>query len=208
MVELFKLEAIRNNVYPIDDRSYERFNAALAGRPDLMGDRKSLTLADGMAGIMENTFINVKNRSKTITADLDLAGKDRGIVLAQGGKFGGWALYLNDGKPAYAYNYFGLETFVVESPVALEKGSTDLKLEFAYDGGGTGKGGLATLYVDGRKVAEGRIEKTQPAVFSGDETADVGIDEATQVVAVFRDASDSKFTGSVNKVTVQVTDVK
>jgi arylsulfatase len=208
MVELFRLEAIRNNVYPIDDRSYERFNAALAGRPDLMGDRKSLTLADGMAGIMENAFINVKNRSKTITANLDLAGNDRGIVLAQGGKFGGWALYLSDGKPAYAYNYFGLETFVVESPVALEKGSTELKLEFAYDGGGTGKGGLATLYVDGKKVAEGRIEKTEPAVFSGDETADVGIDEATQVAAVFRDAGDSKFTGSVKKVTVEVRDAK
>ena len=208
MVALFELEAIRNNVYPIDDRSYERFNAALAGRPDLMGDRKSLTLADGMVGIMENAFINVKNRSKTITANLDLAGNDRGIVLAQGGKFGGWALYLNDGKPAYTYNYFGLETFVVESSVALEKGSTELKLEFAYDGGGTGKGGLATLYVDGKKVAEGRIEKTEPAVFSGDETADVGIDEATQVAAVFRDAGDSKFTGSVRKVTVEVRDAK
>jgi arylsulfatase len=208
MIELFRLEAIRNNVYPIDDRLYERFNAALAGRPDLMGDRKSLTLEEGMAGIMENAFINVKNRSKAITADVDLAGKDRGIILAQGGKFGGWALYLNDGKPAYAYNYFGLETFVVASPVALEKGSAEVKLEFAYDGGGTGKGGLATLFVNGKKVAEGRIEKTQPAVFSGDETADVGIDEATQVVAAFRDAEDSKFTGSVKKVTVEVRDPK
>ena len=208
MVKLFEREAIRNSVYPIDDRLYERFNAALAGRPDLMGDRNSLTLAGEMVGIMENAFINVKNRSKIITADLDLAGKDRGVVLAQGGKFGGWALYLNDGKPAYAYNYFGLETYVVESPVALKSGNTEVKLEFDYDGGGTGKGGLATLYVDGKKVAEGRIDKTEPAVFSGDETADVGIDEATQVVAAFRDASDSKFTGSVNEVSIQVRDAK
>ena len=206
MIELFELEAIRNNVYPIDDRTYERFNAALAGRPDLMGTRKSLTLADGMVGIMENAFINVKNRSKTITANLDLKGKDRGIVLAQGGKFGGWALYMNDGKLAYAYNYFGLETFVVESSEALAAGNADVKLSFDYDGGGTGKGGVATLTVNGKKVAEGRIGKTQPAVFSADETADVGVDEATQVVAGFKNAEDSEFTGSVKKVTIEVSD--
>ena len=199
---IFEREAIANNVFPLDDRRYERFDPAQAGRPDLMGERTSLTLADGMDGMLENTFINIKNRSKTITAQLELAGDDRGIILTQGGKFGGWALYMDGGKPAYTYNWFGLEKYTIASDEALPEGSAEVKLEFAYDGGGPGKGGLATLYVNGKKVSEGRVERTTPAVFSGDETADVGKDDATQVVAAFENVRDSKFTGSVKSVTV------
>jgi arylsulfatase A-like enzyme len=207
--DLFEREAIKNNVYPLDDRSYERFNAAIAGRPDLMGDRTSLTLADGMEGILENAFLNVKNNSKTIVANLELNGNDRGIILTQGGKFGGWALYMDDGKPAYTYNWFGLEVFTVMSPKAIAKGSAEVKLDFAYDGDGLGKGGTATLYVDGEKVAEGRIGKTEPMVFSADETADVGKDDATQVVAkTFKDVRDSVFTGTVKKVVISIPEKK
>jgi arylsulfatase len=203
--DLFDKEAVKNNVYPLDDRSYERFNAAIAGRPDLMGDRTTLTLAQGMDGILENAFINVKNRSKTITANLNLKGKDRGIILSQGGKFGGWALYMDNGKPAYTYNYFGLESYTVKSPKAVGKGSAEVKLDFAYDGKGPGKGGLATIYINGEKVAGGRIKQTQPFVFSADETADVGKDDATQVVsALFKDVKDSEFTGYVEKVEVKI----
>ena len=199
---IFEREAIANNVFPLDDRRYERFDPAQAGRPDLMGERTSLTLADGMDGMLENTFINIKNRSKTITANVELVGNDRGIILTQGGKFGGWALYMDGGKPAYTYNWFGLEKYTVASEEALPAGSAEVKLEFAYDGGGPGKGGLATLYVNGEKVSEGRVERTTPAVFSGDETADVGKDDATQVVAAFENVRDSKFTGSVKRVTI------
>lgn len=205
MQDLFEKEAIANNVYPLDDRLYERFNAAIAGRPDLMGDRKSLSLANGMDGILENTFLNVKNTSFTIDANVNLKGNDRGIILTQGGKFGGWALYMNNGKPAYTYNYFGLESYTVESPNTISNPNAEIKLEFAYDGGGTGKGGIATLFVDGKQVASGRVEKTQPAVFSADETADVGKDDATQVAdKVFKDVDDSEFTGFVNKVTISI----
>ncbi|XXK27208.1 arylsulfatase [Arenicellales bacterium nBUS_45] len=199
---IFEREAIANNVFPLDDRRYERFDPAQAGRPDLMDGRTSLTLADGMDGMLENTFINIKNRSKTITAQLELAGDDRGIILTQGGKFGGWALYMDGGKPAYTYNFFGLEKYTIASDESLPKGPAEVKLEFAYDGGGTGKGGLATLYVNGEKVGEGRVERTTPAVFSGDETADVGKDDATQVVAAFENVRDSRFTGSVKRVTI------
>ena len=205
--DLFEKEALKNNVYPLDDRSYERFNPALAGRPDLMGDRTSLTLAQGMDGIMENAFINVKNNSKTITANLELKGTDHGIILCQGGKFGGWAFYMDKEKPAYTYNWFGLENYTVKSSKAVPKGSAEVKLVFAYDGEGTGKGGTATIYVNGEKVGEGRIEKTQPAVFSADETADVGKDDATQVVNfLFKDVHDSEFTGYVNKVEIKLPD--
>jgi arylsulfatase len=204
MQELFEKEAIANSVYPLDDRVFERFNAAVAGRPDLMGDRKSLTLAQGMVGLLENTFINEKNSSKTITANVQLNGSDRGIILTQGGKFGGWALYMDDGKPAYTYNWFGLDRYTITSPLAIDKPNAEIKLQFDYDGGGPGKGGLATLYVDGEKVAEGRVEKTQPGVYSADETADVGVDEATQVAEVFKDVHDSEFTGYVTSVTISI----
>jgi arylsulfatase len=203
--DLFEKEAIANNVYPLDDRLYERFNAAIAGRPDLMGDRKSLTLADGMEGILENTFLNIKNNSKEIVANVTLKGNDKGIILCEGGKFGGWGLYMNDGKPAYVYNYFGLESYTIEAPKAIKNSKAEIKLEFAYDGDGTGKGGTATLFVDGKQVAEGRVEKTQPAVFSADETADVGRDDATQVAdKVFKNVKDSDFTGNVDKVKISI----
>ena len=203
--DLFEKEAIKNHVYPIDDRLYERFNAAVAGRPDLMGDRKSLTLAQGMEGMLENTFLNVKNTSKTIEADVSLNGKDSGIILCQGGKFGGWALYMDNGKPAYTYNYFGLRHYTIEASKALSGESARIKMEFEYDGDGAGKGGNVKIFVDGNQVAEGRVEKTQPAVFSADETADVGKDDATQVAdKVFDDVEDSEFTGYINKVTISI----
>ena len=109
---------------------------------------------------------------------------------------------MDGGKPAYTYNWFGLEKYTIASDEALPAGPAEVKLEFAYDGGGMGKGGLATLYVNGEKVSEGRVERTTPAVFSGDETADVGKDDATQVVAAFENVRDSHFTGSVTSVTV------
>jgi hypothetical protein len=207
MKDLFEQEAIANSVYPLDDRAYERFNAAIAGRPDLMGDRTSLTLSQGMTGILENTFINEKNTSKTITATVQLEGNDHGVILCQGGKFGGWALYMDEGKPAYTYNWFGLHRYTVAATEAISGNEAEIKLQFDYDeaGEGRGKGGEATLYVNGKQVAAGRIEKTQPALYSADETADVGVDEATQVAdKVFKDVEDSEFTGHVTEVTISI----
>lgn len=202
---LFLKEAKKNNVLPIDDRMLERLNASLAGRPDLMAGRTSLTLAEGMTGMTENVFINVKNKSKTITAELDIPeGGANGVVLAQGGRFGGWCLYLKDGKPTYTYNYLNLNQYTIGSPEALPKGKSTVVFEFAYDGGGLGKGGTGSLSVDGRKLAEGRIDKTQPNIFSADETADVGIDDATPVVAGIGQGAETRFTGKIEKVTIDV----
>lgn len=201
---LFDTEAIRNHVYPIDDRSYERFNAQIAGRPDLMGTRTSLTLSEGMNRIQENAFINVKNASKTITSTVDLKGNDRGVIMCQGGKFGGWAVYMNNGTVGYHYNWFGLHHYDVRSSTTIPKGSHTITIEFAYDGGGLGKGGSVVIKADGDKVAEGRVERTQPVLFSGDETADVGLDISTQVVPYFKDRDDSEFSGTVKSVTVAV----
>jgi arylsulfatase len=171
---LFMQEAEKHNVLPIDDRTIERTNPQLAGRPDVLGDRKSLMLYEGMEGMLENTFMNIKNRSSKITAAIEVPdGGASGAILSQGGKFGGWSLYVKDGKPAYTYNFLGLSRYTVESPKALPAGPATVVLDFAYDGGGYGKGGKATLLVNGEAVAEGRVERTQPNIFSADETADV-----------------------------------
>ena len=202
--ELFMKEAVKYRVLPIDDRSIERLNANLAGRPDLMGDRTSLTLHAGMIGMSENAFINVKNRSFTITAALEIPqGGAKGVILAQGGRFGGWSLYLKDGKPTYAYNFLGLQRFTVAASQAVPVGRATTRFEFAYDGGGLAKGGRGTLFVNDRKVAEGRIEHTQPMLYSLDDAADVGMDEGTPVTEDYK-ADDNKFTGKILKVTVDV----
>jgi arylsulfatase len=204
MQALFMREAVKYNVLPIDDRSRERFNPAIAGRPDLMGDRKSLTVYEGMTGMLENAFINVKNRSTSITAEVEIpSGGANGVVLAQAGRFAGWSLYFKDGKPAYAYNFVGLQRYTVAASQPVAPGKATIRLDFAYDGGGLGKGGTATLSVNGQKVAEGRIEHTVPLVFSGDEGADVGVDEATPVTEDYKER-DNRFTGRIHKVTIEV----
>jgi arylsulfatase len=207
---LFMVEAEKYHVLPIDDRTVERVNPALAGRPDLLGDRKSLTLYDGMNGMLENTFVNVKNQSKTVTAEVEIPkGGANGVILAQGGRFGGWSLYMKDGRPAYTYNYLGLERYTVAAENPVPAGSATVKLDFAYDGGGLGKGGMATLSVNGVTVGQGRIEKTQPLIFSADETADVGLDNQTPVaegIGIGRD--ETRFTGKIHKVTISVEDGK
>lgn len=203
--DLFLVEAEKYQVLPIDDRTVERVNAAVAGRPDLMAGRTSLTLAEGMVGMTENIFINIKNKSKTITAEVEVpADGGNGTIIAQGGRFGGWSLYVLDGKPAYDYNFIGLQRFTIASTEKLPKGKSTIKFVFDYDGGGMAKGGDATLYINDKKVGEGRIPHTQPMIFSADETADVGIDLATPVVETIGCEKESKFTGSIPKVTVEV----
>ena len=204
MQELFIEEAIKYRALPIDDRSVERVNAKLAGRPDLMGDRTSLTLGAGMGSMSENVFINVKNRSLSITADVEIPeGGANGVILAQGGRFGGWSLYLKDGKPSYAYSFIGINEYKVAATKPVAPGKATIRLNFDYDGGGIGKGGVATILVNGEVVASGRIERTQPMIFSADETANVGVDDATPVTADYKER-DNAFTGKIFKVVVDV----
>jgi arylsulfatase len=204
MQALFMQEALKYSVLPIDDRGVERYNAALVGRPDLMGGRTSLTVYEGMTGMMENAFINVKNHSLSIVADVEIpAGGANGVVIAQGGRFAGWSLYFKDGKPAYAYNFVGLQHFTVAADRPVPPGRATIRLDFAYDGGGPAKGGTATISVNGQKVAEGRIEHTVPGIFSGDEGADVGVDEGTNVTDAYP-AGENRFTGRILKVTIDV----
>lgn len=201
---LFLKEAIKYQVLPLDDRSTERTNATLAGRPDLMAGRTSLTVYEGMVGMSENVFINTKNRSHTITAEVQIpTGGANGVLISQAGRFGGWSLYIKDGKPMYTYNFLGLSSNKVASPKALPEGKVTVRYEFAYDGGGLGKGGSGTIFVNGEKVAEGRIDRTQPSIFSADEGADVGQDGETPVTDDYQER-DNKFTGKIQRVTVEL----
>jgi len=203
MQDLFMTEAVKYSVLPLDDRTLERLNAALVGRPDLMAGRTSLTVYQGMTGMSENAFINVKNRSHTITADVEVPqGGANGVILAQAGRFGGWSLYLKDGKPIYTYNWLGLKQYTIAGGQALPTGKATIRYEFVYDGGGVGKGGTGTLYVNEKNVATGRVDQTQCCAFSADEGADVGADEGTPVTEDYQ--VPFKFTGKINKVAIDL----
>jgi arylsulfatase len=202
---VFLKEAARYHVLPMDDRVFERLDAASVGRPDLMAGRTAMTLGEGMTGMMESVFVNVKNRSKTITAEVEVpASGGNGTILAQGGRFGGWSLYVKDGVPAYDYNFLGLQHTSIVSNKPLAPGKATIRFDFASDGGGPGKGGMGTLYVNGEQVGSGRIEHTQAGLFSADETADVGIDLGTPVVEAIGAEAKSRFSGHIPKVTVEV----
>ncbi|QOV90922.1 arylsulfatase [Humisphaera borealis] len=201
---VFLKEAERNHVLPIDDRRSERFNPAIAGRPDLLNGRKTLTVYPGMVGMMENAFINVKGVHHTITAEVDLKDdKTNGVIIAQAGYFGGWVVYMKDGKPHHEYNFFALERTNIAGESALPAGKHTISYEFIPDQNKPGTGGKSILSVDGRKVAEAKIPKTQPFSFSADEGADVGIDAETNVSKDYKPGLPSSFTGKIIKVTVE-----
>jgi arylsulfatase len=205
MQALFLEEAAKYGVLPMDDRFMERLDPKAVGRPDLMAGRTSMTLAEGMTGMMEGVFVNVKNRSKTITAEVVIPeGGGNGTVIAQGGRFGGWSVYVKDGVPGYSYNYLGMQQTTIAADAKLPAGKAELRFVFDYAGGGPGKGGKGTLFVNGEKVAEGRIPATQPGIFSADETADVGIDLGTPVVEAIGAEAKSRFTGRIPKLVVEV----
>ena len=202
--DLFIKQAVANHVLPIDDRRSERFDPKVAGRPDLMNGRTSLTVYPGMAGMSENTFINVKNVPFTITAPVELGdARTNGVIIAQAGAFGGWVLYMKDGKLHHEYNYFGVERTNISGSAAVPAGKHEIRYEFVPDAPKPGAGGKGTLFVDGQKVAEGHIPKTQPYAFSGDEGADVGVDGETPVSNDYKQG-DNKFTGKIVKVTIDV----
>ena len=155
-----------------------------------------MTLYEGAKGIPENAFINVKNTSLTITADVDVPANASGVIICQGGDFGGWTFYMMDGKPAYTYNWVGLEIYTVSSTQKVAPGKHTITFDFAYEGG-RGGGGTATINVDGNKAAEGKIAKTNSNTFGIDESADVGTDENTPVFLGY--AKREKFTGKIKR---------
>jgi len=202
---LFLIEATRYDVLPLDDRRLERFVPELAGRPTLVSGNRQV-LFGGMGRLTESTVISIKNKSHAITAQVVVpeAGA-RGVLIAQGGAFGGWSVYIRDGRPVYCYNFLGIRSFKVESDVALEAGTHQVRVEFDYDGGGPGKGGAVRIHVDGAQTGAGRVDMTQPLLFSADETTDVGSDGGTPVSDDYG-PTDNAFNGVVEWVQIDLGD--
>lgn len=198
---IWLLEAMRYNVLPLDDRFVERNVPEVAGRPQLAAGETQFFFG-GMGRLNEWSTVSIKNKSYSITAEIDVRGPGaEGVVASQGGRFGGWSIYAKEGRPVYYYNYFGLEHYVVRSDRALSEGTYELRVEFDYDGGGVGKGGLAALFIDNEKVGEGRVEQTVPIGFSIDETLDIGQDTGSPVSPEYP-ALHNEFTGQVNWVSI------
>jgi arylsulfatase len=200
---LWLIEATKYNVLPLDDRFAERANPEIAGRPQLIKGTRQL-LFGGMGRLSESSIVNFKNKTHAITAEVVVpeAGAE-GVIIAQGGLTGGWSLYAKEGKPKYCYNFYGVNRYTVAGTATIPPGTHQVRMEFAYDGGGLAKGGTVTLYVDGQKAGEGRVEQTEPMVFSADETCDVGFEAGSPVTDDYPTAGGT-FSGEVNWVEIDV----
>jgi len=202
---LWLIEATKYNVLPIDDRGIERATPEIAGRPTLIRGNSQLLFA-GMGRLSENSVVSVKNKSFSVTAEL-VVPRDgaNGVIIAQGGRFGGWSLYAKAGRATFVYNVLGIRQFSTEADRPIPTGRCQVRMEFAYDGGGLGKGGNVTVYYDGTPVGTGRVEATQAMIFSADETTDVGYESGTAVTADYTTAR-SRFSGRINWVQIDLGD--
>jgi arylsulfatase A-like enzyme len=202
---LWLIEAVKYNVLPLDDRQIERFNPTLAGRPSLIKGNSQLLFA-GMGRLSENSVVDIKNKSFAVTSEVDVSADGaQGVIIAQGGRFGGWSFYVKDGRAKFYYNVLGIKSFDIEASEPVPTGTNQVRMEFTYDGGGMGKGGDVTLYYDGKEVGSGRVDQTQGFVFSADETTDVGYESGTTVSPDYT-AHTSRFTGKINWVRIDLGD--
>jgi arylsulfatase A-like enzyme len=196
---LWLIEATKYNVLPLDDRTAERVNPEMAGRPTLIRGSSQLFFR-GMGRLSENSVVNIKNKSFSVTAEVEVPDEGaEGVIIAQGGRFGGWAFYVKAGRAKFVYNVLGIQEFATEAGSPIPPGTHQVRSEFTYDGGGLAKGGDVDLYYDGNHVARGRVEMTQPMIFSADETTDIGYESGTTVASDY-DAHGSRFTGKINWV--------
>ena len=195
----FLIEAVKYNVLPLDDRTAERLIPDMAGRPTLIRGNTQVFFP-GMGRLSENSVVSIKNKSFSITAEIEVNGKPAdGVIIAQGGKFGGWSVYAKDGKLKFAYNVLGIHEFPTEATEPIPQGKHQVRMEFAYDGGGLAKGGGVTLYYDGKEVGKGRVGATQAIIFSADETTDIGQETGTPVTPDYSGRG-GKFNGKIHWV--------
>jgi len=200
---LWLIEATRYNVLPMDDDLGKRINPDTAGRPVLIRGNRQI-LFGGMGQLSENSVISVKNKSHSVTAEITVpAAGAEGVIIAQGGNIGGWSLYAKGGRLKYCYNLLGVQYFYVEAATALPTGDCQVRMEFVYDGGGLGKGGTATLYVNGEKVGAGKVAATAAMIFSADDGCDVGRDSGSPVSQDYGPRG-NEFTGRVKGVEIAI----
>jgi arylsulfatase len=204
---LWLIEADKYNVLPLDDRMIEKMLPESAGRPQLIKGKTQL-LFQGMGRLLENCVLNIKNKSHSVTAEIVVPEKGaEGVIIAQGANIGGWSLYAKDGKLKYCYNWGGFKNFMVEASTPIPPGEHQVRMEFAYAGGGRGKGGHVTLFTDGKQVGEGEVGATLAMVFSADDGLDVGEDSGAAVSPDYGPVG-NQFNGVVKGVQLSIADDK
>jgi arylsulfatase len=202
---LWLIEATKYNVIPLDDRTGPRINPDMAGRPTLVHGNSQVFYGH-MGRLSEHSVVNIKNKSFSVTANVTVPEDGaEGVIIAQGGRFGGWAVHVKDGHLKFTYNVLGIYDFGVTAEPTIPGGDHQLRVEFAYDGGGLAKGGTVTLFHDGSKVGEGRVEMTHPMIFSADETTDIGRETGTTVSSDYT-AATSRFNGKIEWVQIDLGD--
>jgi arylsulfatase len=180
-------------------------NPDTAGRPTLIKGKTQL-LFSGMGRLSENCVLNLKNKSHSISAQIVVPkGGAEGVIVCQGGNIGGWSLYAKGRKLKYCYNLGGVQHFYAESANAIPEGEHQVRMEFAYAGGGLGKGGKVTLYSDGKKVGEGAVAMTLAMVFSADDGCDVGEDSGSPVSEDYGPVG-NRFNGLIKGVQLAIAD--
>jgi arylsulfatase len=200
---LFLIEATKYNVLPLDDDLGKKLNPDTAGRPVLIKGKTQI-LFGGMGRLSENCVVNIKNKSHAVTAEIVVPKSGaEGVIVAQGGNIGGWSLYAKGGKLKYCYNLGGVQQFYTEAASPLPAGKHQVRMEFAYAGGGLAKGGTVTLYTDGKKVGEGKVPMTMPMVFSADDGCDVGLDSGSPVSPDYGSRG-NEFNGDVKGVEIAI----
>lgn len=201
MQERFLMEATKYNVFPLDNSVFER---AVSPKPSATAGRNVFTYSGEVSGLAESAAPNIIAKSYTITAEIEVPqGGAEGMLATLGGRFGGYGFYLLKGKPVFLYNFLNMARFRWDAPQTLAPGKHIIVFDFTYDGPGLGKGGTGVLKVDGKEVTNNKIPHTVPALFTLDETFDVGVDTRTSV-----DDNDYKvpfrFTGKLNKLTFKL----
>ncbi len=199
---LWLIEATKYNVVPLDDRGFERINPDIAGRPQLIKGNTQ-RLFSGMR-VAEGCVLSLTNKSHAVTANIEVpASGANGVIVTQGGSAGGWALYAHEGRLKYCYNFFGIEYYPVTASTEIPAGRHQVRMEFAYEGGGLAKGGDVTLYYDGKPVGTGRVAQTQPMAFSADEACDVGRDTGSPASTDYGPTGNA-FTGTIDWVQIDI----
>ena len=201
---LWLIEAAKYNVLPLDDRSFQRINPDIAGRPQLIKGNTQV-LFSGMR-VAEGCVLSLTNKSHSVTADIDVPESGAsGVIITQGGSAGGWSLYAHRGRLTYCYTFFGIDHYIITADTPIPTGKHQVRMEFAYDGDGLAKGGDVTLYHDGIPVGSGRVERTQPMAFSADEACDVGRDTGSPASPDYG-PTDNAFTGTIDWVQIDLGD--
>jgi len=201
--DMWWVEASKYNVLPLDWRGAIRMNAEAMGRPSLTAGRNKMTYYPGTIGLPDAASPPMCNKSWTITADIELAtGNESGMVVTHGGLEGGYGLYLKNGIPSFVYNFLSIDRPTFTARERLPKGKTKLAVDFAYDGGGMGKGGKITMTANGKTIAEGRLERSIPIQFSLGEGLDVGTDIGSPIDFTYE--LPFGFTGKIARVEIKL----